>query len=513
MKKYTEGELIRIYQKIVPGGLLLPREQRTAVPSESGAKWLVFRKYSELVKVQVSPEEAYWNALRNAPVIDAIGSLAWVNGNLFESLALNPQTHQELTSRFVAPDLRSRISKRKLDGAALSVVFNRIGNLQTIRHLILFGGATPARTNLSEYELGTLALLANEFLQDETVVGTSVPTNLDALLIAMPNWDIYNPRNIAAAISRIFTILTEILTGPDASVQKLLSRLGLAPGQIEIDGMPLYDFFSIAFGLFAYGKSTDGPVQVVFNTRKVFATTGFPQDLLEKMLESRARTVEEFREQLGKGKALTREEFGKELSRKPFLTDSLNIFRQRPFVRLDAQHILILDVQFLAELLTLGIYWGIHDNLSSNKRETFKELWGRMIELYAVNLLGQFYPRASGILSADLSYKDGQVDALLDFGSAVIIMEIKSSLLTEQAKRGGDKKQFLADFRRKFIENEKGKPKATKQLASSCRAVAAGVFTSASPRCLDGGDVDLRHRHHRLEGTLCLSATSRKRIG
>jgi hypothetical protein len=39
-----------------------------------------------------------------------------------------------------------------------------------------------------------------------------------------------------------------------------------------------------------------------------------------------------------------------------------------------------------------------------------------------------------------------------------------------------------------------------------------GVFTSASPRCLDGGDVDLLHRHHRLEGTLCLTATRRKRI-
>src|SRR5687767_5855140 len=35
----------------------------------------------------------------------------------------------------------------------------------------------------------------------------------------------------------------------------------------------------------------------------------------------------------------------------------------------------------------------------------------------------------------------------------------------------------------------------------------------SSPRCLDGGDVDLLHRHHRLEGTLCLTATSRHRIG
>jgi len=41
----------------------------------------------------------------------------------------------------------------------------------------------------------------------------------------------------------------------------------------------------------------------------------------------------------------------------------------------------------------------------------------------------------------------------------------------------------------------------------------AGVFPSASPRGLDGGNIDLLHRHHRLEGALCLSASSRKRIG
>ena len=40
-----------------------------------------------------------------------------------------------------------------------------------------------------------------------------------------------------------------------------------------------------------------------------------------------------------------------------------------------------------------------------------------------------------------------------------------------------------------------------------------GVFTSASPGCLDGGDVDLLHRHHRLEGALCLITASRQRIG
>ena len=34
------------------------------------------------------------------------------------------------------------------------------------------------------------------------------------------------------------------------------------------------------------------------------------------------------------------------------------------------------------------------------------------------------------------------------------------------------------------------------------------AFTSTSPRCLDGSDVKLLHRHHGLEGTLCFTAAS-----
>src|SRR5688500_2913535 len=38
------------------------------------------------------------------------------------------------------------------------------------------------------------------------------------------------------------------------------------------------------------------------------------------------------------------------------------------------------------------------------------------------------------------------------------------------------------------------------------------VPASAPPRCLDRGDVDLLHRHHRREGTPGLIAASGKRI-
>ncbi len=111
------------------------------------------------------------------------------------------------------------------------------------------------------------------------------------------------------------------------------------------------------------------------------------------------------------------------------------------------------------------------DSLPRNRRESFKELWGRLFEIYGVDLLKDFYPHASGILAADLNYDGGQVDALLDFGEAVVVFEIKSSLLTEAAKRGGDRAKFVADFERKFVRNERGKPKALLQLAASCKAI------------------------------------------
>jgi hypothetical protein len=56
-------------------------------------------------------------------------------------------------------------------------------------------------------------------------------------------------------------------------------------------------------------------------------------------------------------------------------------------MKLDANRVLILDLEFLAELLTAGVYWNIFDGLPQNRRDTFKELWGRLFEIYGVDLL------------------------------------------------------------------------------------------------------------------------------
>lgn len=475
---YTAQELERIYQQMRPGALLVPMpQQQPGSPPSLGPRFMVFRLHSELGLEPADPEAAYWVALSQADITDAVGEMSWINANLSEAGATEPRVHLDLAGKFVEPQILTRIMQQPMQGGAASVVFNRIGCLLTIRHLMLFGGTDPQPWNTSK--VGRLGLLANDFVQNTPIPNTQTLSSLDVLLFMAPTWDIYNSRNLGHAMSRMFTILTEILPGDDPTVKKLVGQLGIAPDKIEIDGIPLYQFAALVFALFAYARSPQAKTAVLFNPNEVLGQTGFPQEILDRFLDARAKTLNEFRSILSKGAVVSQESFFDELKRRPFLIESLNTFRTYPFFRLDADRVVMLDVQFVVELLTSGVYWSIHDSLPGPKRSTFKELWGRLFELYTSNLLAYFYPPLSGMLTPDIEYNGGQIDALLDFGSYVLVFEIKSSLLTEPAKRSADRNSFLVDFRRKFVENERGKPKAIKQLAAACRAILSGEIPTA----------------------------------
>jgi hypothetical protein len=145
---------------------------------------------------------------------------------------------------------------------------------------------------------------------------------------------------------------------------------------------------------------------------------------------------------------------------------------EEPGLRIEGGRVIILDLQFLTDLVTTGVYWLLFDSLPKRSRETFKELWGRCFEIYVTELLRHFYPLTSQILSTDIAIPNGQIDALLDFGPDVFVVEIKSSLLTEAAKRSGDATALAADIERKFIRNERGAPKAVVQLARAADTYA-----------------------------------------
>jgi hypothetical protein len=479
---YSLEEMQRIYTELHPGALLVPIAQPEAGGYQPGPHFFIYRMYSEMGLTPSDNLVAFWEALQDARALNAIHEFATINANLTEPKIGDGQIQLQMIQRYVEPELRVKLLEMdRLQGNAHSVVFNRIGCLQTIRYLILYGGLDQFEGR-PIYKIGRLALLGNEFLAHPPVPQTTSPSNLDIILMVAPTWDIMNARHLGHGMARMFTILNDILPGSEPKVQKLLTKIGLDPKLIEIDGISLHQFVSIVFGLFAYGGNPDGPKRSLFVKEEIFSQTNFPQSVLDKMLEARAQTLDAYRELLKKDPTLDHDAFVADTAARSFLTTDLNVFRRYPLLKLDEHNILILDLQLIAELLTQGVYYSIFNGLPSNKRDTFRELWGHMFEIYTVDLLRKFYPKFSGILSPDVDYDGGQIDALLDFGTFVLVIEIKASLLTEPAKRSADRATFVADFRRKFIENEKGHPKVVKQLAGACRAILSGEVATVNDK-------------------------------
>lgn len=139
--------------------------------------------------------------------------------------------------------------------------------------------------------------------------------------------------------------------------------------------------------------------------------------------------------------------------------------------------ILCIDLPFITQLLTEGVYWTAVETFNRTDRshgEAFLSLWGRLFELYGADLLRHFYPPDSGLLAIDLKHRSGELDAALDFGSSVVLIEFKTSLLAVAARCSRDAAAFEAQFRRKFVENERSERKGIRQLADSADAILAG---------------------------------------
>ncbi|MEQ1887283.1 MAG: hypothetical protein ABL967_19625 [Bryobacteraceae bacterium] len=474
-RSYSLEEIQRLFQKIAGGGLWVAHGQRAA--PYVGPVFAVYARNSDLFPDNA--EDTYWRRLQELPVVNTIGVLALIN-NILAITPSDRSAQEILNQQFLDPGLAERVIRNAPEAPAFPVVFHRLGNLLAIHDLLVYGGNRASVTEAPITQIGWLALSANDYVERDPLL-TPNPTNLQLTAQFIRTWDVYNPRELAYAMTRMYTILTEILPGDDPTVVTLRDRIGM--DNLAVDGLTLPEFVAIAFALFAHGNAVgkEGMNRVVLDAASFFRDFPRAQPLLDTFLRGRALTIEQMAVKLAAGRPSTYERFLADAKSKTVLDAALPVFRQHPLLRIDDARVIILDLQFLTDLVTTGIYWLIFDALSGRRRETFRELWGRCFELYVTGLLRHFYPAGSRILSADIEFSGGQIDALLDFGNDVFVLEIKSSLLTEAAKRGGDLQTLAADIERKFIRNERGAPKAVLQLARAAEAVLRGELRTAIP--------------------------------
>jgi hypothetical protein len=488
-REFTAEELAAVWKKLQGStpGLYIPVSRLRRI-EKLGPRFALFRSYSEISKDD--PAEKYWEKLNEIPRDAALSTLSAIN--LIVALAaIDNQAHHALNSTFIRDEYFGKLAElAKEEGPQpdIQIVFSRAGILTNFKALIAAGAGAAGKDPLDLHLIGDLSLLCNDFVGGTYLKGEPKQVDDIHLLIEfVATWELDNPRNVAYALTRVERMIKTYLSSNDLEVTKLRNEIGLDPGALTYDGLAIEDYVAIIFGIYGHGKALNveaifrNPGEAIIDPKTFVSKTAFPQDKLEQFLKARSLSLQALRKRITGGNAWDKKGFCDAIKSDQFATDTLAV-KAYPLLQWSEGKTLILDIQYVSELLIYGLYWRIVDSLPDAKAERFISLWGRLLELYLFDVLGYFYPDSSQILRKDIEYEGGQIDALLDFGPDVIIFEFKASLLRDQTKNKRDLPLFEKEVKLKFIENEKGAPKALKQLANAAAAICNGaVKTTVKP--------------------------------
>jgi hypothetical protein len=314
--------------------------------------------------------------------------------------------------------------------------------------------------------IGNLAMAANVFVTGkEYRAGQGTAEDARLMMEQLASWEISNSRDLAYSFGRAQIILKKYLRSTDSEVVNACKALSLDPTHVLVADVPLDEYIALVTAFYSVlnvqrsQELIDGTKSFRINIDEFLARTKIPRDHFDLFVRNRARTIQEFRRDVAPGGLRDVEELRTALMTDAFIAD-FRAFRQTPFVFVGAKLIIPIDIKFIAELLAVGVYWSLFDGFASTKRQRFAQLWGRMFHLYCADLMRFNYPEGiTTPLAFEVPFNAGAADAILDFGTDVIIFEFKGSLLTHAAKA-----------ERNFVEFEKrifGRSSSRRRTASA----------------------------------------------
>ncbi len=154
------------------------------------------------------------------------------------------------------------------------------------------------------------------------------------------------------------------------------------------------------------------------------------------------------------------------------------LFQRRPLIEFDQDRYLCPDPGFLLDKAGPSLYWTLHEATPRNMQHALLTYWSGLIERYANWLFAEMYQsRGQFLPSPRFPNGDEAADGCLLEGSSLVLIEIKGSILTAQAKYGFDPDTLREELHRKAITGEAGERKGVAQLRYNLQ------------RFLDGEDI------------------------
>lgn len=451
-----------------------------------GPQFIVPITYSDVAGRKATPKDL-WRAMNAVGGSQAVVTLSMIL-NSVEKFQHDRQLQSALVEKFLRPEYRKLPERAPGEKRPdYEDIFNPLGALFALK-LLLGAAPFPGRDQPAEeadqFAIGDLMLLANEFVLVSTL---TAETMTDANLAAdfLPVWDLTNEGRIVYEMGRMYRMIAVHLAGLDPKVSRVMRQLGVGLSGITFGGIPLEGYIFAVFVLWARIQNIISPEFLrnpgigIFDSLDLLKKSSFPPGAFQHFLDDSSFDSDALRAKLsGQDTGWDEGMVSELLTISTFRSDFL-AFRERPILRLENRRYLVLCGHFLADLLSIGIVFQIRSVLPAGKGALLMSLFGRLFELYASELLESFYPPLSGFLQIDVGYADGQLDALLDFGEYVVLLEFKFFLLNHEIKHSRKTGELEKSLREKLVENERGERKAARQLAHAAQAVLDGTISTA----------------------------------
>lgn len=418
-----------------------------------------------------------WDLVKTlAETDDLVNHLAVINNALIFLGAMNGQLHAELEAEFADADLQGALAKARTTADGPVILFNRPAHLMALK--LLLGISHAHGKDDSLVSVGKLILHANDYVESAEEIWDTEPELIEIIANFAPVWELLNPRDVFQLFVRSYLLLTEHIAEHEGVTTLTTEQLGVPPRDLLLDGLKIEDYLALVFGIFINVRTAvQNEKTCIIDMDQFFRVTTLPAQGLKSFLERRSGDAETFSGELSVTSS-DAEAFDAYIRNGAKAMDA-TVIKQRPiFRRTDGRHS-VLDARFLIELLSTTLYWTIFDSIPDRKaRNTFSIMWGECFESFVLRELEFFYPTSSAILRTRVPIDGGEIDAMLDFGEFVIVLEIKSGLLAKDPRLMRNANELRAELHKKFVEGT-----GVWQLVKAVRAIADGEVEMSLRGC------------------------------
>lgn len=306
----------------------------------------------------------------------------------------------------------------------------------------------PTLVGAALFSQAVAVTLAAETAASDEVVGVPLPLFFEVMRSGL----MYESDDMWSSIDRVLRLWRTF----GGKVKKFPLRKPPAELLAEATGLEIEDLLGLAFGLFAHATQWE---------------PGKPPFLAKDFgSEMPAEKLDRFRRLMAADTAELRSAFEQRTTSR---FDYLPI-QERPVLSTDAG-LLVLDIGYLWDRVTSGLYWMVHDyekNRSDRDRQSWSQGFGEAVELMAEAELRAMAPHVLGGGTAFYTEEDFETaygemrrcDAAIDFGADVLLVEIVSGQLSVPTRIEGDLEQFKRDTKRLVLDK-------CEQLHAACEAL------------------------------------------